>query len=98
MGKSYAHPLIVLIKLPNDGTDTRFGVSAGRSVGNAVQRNRAKRCLREALRPLLSSIKPGWDVLLLSRPNLVKATPQEAHTALTLLLERADLLVNENGN
>jgi len=62
-GKSYAHPLVVLISQPNELNISRFGISAGRSVGNAVHRNRAKRQIRESLRPLLPSIKSGWDVV-----------------------------------
>jgi ribonuclease P protein component len=96
LGKSYAHPLLVLIAQRNELATSRFAVSAGRSVGNAVQRNRAKRLLREAIRPLLSDIEPGWDVLLLARQPMEKATFQQSQEALVRLLERSKLLVNGN--
>ena len=35
-GKSYAHPLIVLIAQANDEMKVRVGVAAGRTVGTAV--------------------------------------------------------------
>lgn len=91
MGNSYAHPLIVLIALPNEKERTRFAVVAGRSVGKAVQRNRAKRLLREALRPLLPSIIPGWDVILISRQPMATATFHDIQYALQTLLDRAKL-------
>ena len=91
MGNSYAHPLIVLIALPNEKERTRFAVVAGRSLGKAVQRNRAKRLLREALRPLLPSIIPGWDVILISRQPMATATFQDIQHALQTLLDRAKL-------
>jgi ribonuclease P protein component len=91
-GKSYAHPLIVLVALPNEQGITRFAVSAGRSVGNAVQRNRAKRLIREALRPLLPAISPGWNVILLSRRPMAEASFQNVQSALMDLLQRAYLL------
>ena len=92
LGKSYAHPLIVLIALPNQAENTRFGVAAGRSVGNAVRRNRAKRLLRSALQQQLPVIKPGWDVVLIARHRMAGATFQQTVSALVALLGRAKLL------
>jgi ribonuclease P protein component len=92
LGKSYAHPLIVLVALPNEQGTSRFAVSAGRSVGNAVQRNRAKRLIREAVRPLIPSVRPGWDVLFLARHALAEAEFLKAQGALKLLLQRSRLI------
>lgn len=91
-GKSYAHPLLVLVALPNHGLRTRFAVSASRTVGGAVQRNRAKRMLREALRPLLPQIQPGWDVILLSRAPIVQAPLAKVQEGLQSCLRRANLI------
>lgn len=91
-GKSYAHPLIVLIALPNEVEGTHFGVAAGRAVGQAVQRNRAKRLIRAALQPYLERVSPGWDVVLLARKPMTAATFQQTRTALEALLNRARLL------
>lgn len=98
-GKSYAHPLIVLIALPReDDEHSQFGISAGRSVGTAVQRNRAKRLLREALRPMLPDIKKGWYILLLSRRPLADATLKETQSTLFQQLKRAQLLMESDEN
>ena len=91
-GKSYAHPLIVLMALPNEDNRTRCAVSASRSLGKAIQRNRAKRLLRECLRSLYPMIEPGWDILIIARRPLVMATFQEADQALKTLLARAHLI------
>jgi ribonuclease P protein component len=91
-GKSYAHPLLVLVKLPNELDTSRFGVAAGRSVGSAVRRNRAKRLLREALRASLASIQNGWDLVVIARRPMADATFQEIQSALNQLLSRAHLL------
>jgi ribonuclease P protein component len=91
-GKSYAHPLVVLIALPNEMDQSRFAVSAGRSIGNAVQRNRAKRILRETIRPLIPTITPGWDLVILARKPMTNASFDEIGSALTSLLSRTNLL------
>ena len=91
-GKSYAHPFIVLVALPNEGHVSRFGFSAGRSVGKAVQRNRAKRLMREAMRSVRESFAPGWDVVVIARRPLADASYWEARRILLGLLKRADLL------
>ena len=92
LGKSYAHPLLVLVMLPNETESTRFAVSAGRSVGNAVQRNRAKRLIRAALHLLVSVIVPGWDIILIARRPLASATFAQTQSALQQLLQRARLI------
>jgi ribonuclease P protein component len=91
-GKSHAHPLVVLIALPGEGEQTRFGIAAGRTVGNAVQRNRAKRLLRAALQPYFTAIAPGWEVVLIARRPMAEASFQQTLAALANLLHRARIL------
>ena len=96
LGKSYAHPLVVLIRHPNNLAISRFGISAGRSVGNAIRRNRAKRQIRETIRPLISGIQPGWDILLLARQPMSTANSKIINTAIQSLLRRANLVIHLN--
>ena len=91
-GKSYAHPLVVLIVQNNNQPRVKIGVAAGRTVGTAVYRNRAKRLLREAMRTLIPNIASGLDLILIARPGLVSATLEDTHRALLNLLQRARIL------
>jgi ribonuclease P protein component len=91
-GKSYAHPLVVLVTRANEEAKVRVGVAAGRTVGTAVKRNRAKRLLREAMRILIPSLASGWDLILIARPALASSTLAETREALLTLLRRADLV------
>lgn len=94
LGKSYAHPLLVLVALRSDLPGSRFGIAAGRAIGKAVERNRAKRLVREGLRPLIPFIAPGWDVVLLARQPMANASLNETRETLQTLLSRANLLQN----
>jgi ribonuclease P protein component len=91
-GKSYAHPLVVLIVQNNDQPRVRVGVAAGKAVGTAVYRNRAKRLLREVMRSLIPNIASGSDLILIARPALVSATLEDTQRALLNLLQRAKVL------
>lgn len=81
---------------PNGLELCRFGVTAGRKVGGAVGRNRAKRLLREAVRPHLSRTRPGWDIVLIARAGLLAAPWPMLAEAVGDLMGRAGCLVNSN--
>ena len=91
-GKSYAHPLVVLIVQAHEQPRVKIGVAAGRTVGTAVHRNRAKRLLREAMRSLLPSITSSLDLILIARAGLATATLEDTRRALLSLLQRAQIL------
>jgi ribonuclease P protein component len=78
--------------MPAEGERTRIGVTAGRSVGNAVQRNRAKRLVREALRPLLPIVQSGWKVILISRNPILNTNLTEINHCLHQLFLKANLI------
>jgi ribonuclease P protein component len=92
LGKSFAHPLVVLVVLPDHVEQTRIGIAAGRSVGNAVKRNYAKRRLRAVLQPYHRSLAPGRKVVLLARQPIQAAEYDEIDNAVRGLLIRAGLL------
>lgn len=61
------------------GDAIRVGFTCSRKVGNAVARNRAKRRLREAARDVLPRLgRPGWDYVLIGRPEATAARPFDA--------------------
>jgi ribonuclease P protein component len=58
-----------------DGT-IRAGFTCSKKVGNAVERNRSKRRLREAARAVLPRLgRPGWDYVLIGRRDTTADRP-----------------------
>jgi ribonuclease P protein component len=78
--------------MPNGLNLSRYGFSVTKKVGKAVQRNRVKRLLREIMR--VQSLEPGWDMVFMARSAAVDADYHRLKGAVTRLLDRARLLVN----
>lgn len=91
-GRSWAHPLFMLWSRPNRLDRTRVGITASRKVGNAVDRNRARRLLREAARHIYSEVADGWDIVLVARSKILSASEGQVESGLKLTLDRARLL------
>ncbi|MGB9640564.1 MAG: ribonuclease P protein component [Anaerolineales bacterium] len=94
-GKAYAHPLFVLIYAPHSSMQTKVGIAAGRSIGNAVKRNRAKRRLRACIQPWLKQLKPGFDIILIARKPLLSASYDHLYSALAIALKNNHMLMDD---
>jgi ribonuclease P protein component len=64
---------------------------AGKKVGGAVQRNRARRVLRAALREVAPLGVEGHDVVLVARETIRDARTQDLIEEMTELLERGEM-------
>lgn len=92
IGRSYAHPLVVLVVAPNEQEQVRIGIVAGKMVGGAVERNRAKRRIRACIDPCLPRLAAGRDLIFLARKPMDQAGFAEICAAVQLVLRKAGLL------
>ena len=94
-GRSFADGPLVARVLPNgsDPPANRYAVVAGKKVGKAVQRNRLKRLVREAIRHLHPELAPGHDVVVVVRGTVEEMPGYEvARGSLDRIVRRAGLL------
>lgn len=67
--RRHAAGLFTVYGRPNEAGYDRLGLSVSRRVGNAVQRNRIKRLLREAFRLSQHDLPGGYDLVIVVRPH-----------------------------
>ena len=80
-GRSKSNRHLVLYAFPRDGSDggedVRLGVSVGRKVGGAVERNKVKRAMREAFWALAPRLPEGHDFVLVGRAGVAELVGRE---------------------
>jgi len=86
-GKNYSvkHVAIYVLKGPK-----RFGFIASKKVGNSVQRNRAKRIMREVIRLHLLEIR---NDILIARVGIKGVSYLEVEKTMMNMLKRANALI-----
>ena len=68
--KASARDLLLLSAKSKEGL--KIGLSVSKKVGNAVTRNRVKRLLREAIRPLTDRIDDGFMYVIVAYPSIAE--------------------------
>ena len=91
-GATWAHPLIILRTRANGLEQSRVAFVVSKKIGGAVARNRAKRLMREAIRPKFLDTVQGYDLVLIGRNAIAQASWHEIAAAVDELLRRAKLL------
>jgi ribonuclease P protein component len=79
---------VVLFVAPGSGGSA---LVAGKKVGGAVQRNRARRILRAALREVAPRGVEGRDVIVVARETIRDARTQDLIEEMAELLEREEI-------
>ena len=91
-GKSQVHPLLITYLRHNPVGVPRVGITVGKKVGKAVQRNRCRRIIRAAYQALLPHIRGGWDIVFVARVRTLSAKSTDIEKAMRHHLKNGGVL------
>lgn len=93
-GKSFATPRLVLYYCDNRQASFRVGFSISKKVGNAVVRNRVKRCLRACFQAFIADLaQRRIDIVIVCRKEASAANYHELCNDVLKLLHKAKIVI-----
>ncbi len=97
-GKNTVSAGLVVYCLKRKRGGVRIGITTGKKVGKAVDRNRARRIIREAVRLCEHDIRGSWDIVLVARTRTPHLKTQEVHADLRRALCGMGIIPEVTGN
>ena len=76
-GKSEVSPCLVTYVMRNGLKETRVGITSGKKIGGAVQRNRARRVIRAAYALQEGSFNANYDIVFVARTRTTQVKMQQ---------------------
>ncbi len=80
-----------VLRIQGNGIGRVGTVASKRTFHDAVQRNRARRLLREAYRTQRAHLEPGVQLVLLARRAILTATSREVHEEFKRMCRKAGI-------
>lgn len=76
-GKSHADSCLVSYVCKSRLPYTRIGITSSKKIGNAVERNRARRVIRAAFSQLEPRLKGNFDIVFVARTRTTRVKMQK---------------------
>ncbi len=94
-GEAFIDPAFVAYAFKNRTNNIRLGITVGKKIGGAVERNRAKRLLTAAFAQVAGKIPTGYDFVLVARTRILKVKSTDITAALNKYFSKAGI-IDEN--
>ncbi len=92
-GATFVNPAFVTYAFKNRRHSGKYiGITAGKKLGGAVQRNRAKRLITAAFAQVSEKVKPGYDLVFVARTRILDLKSTDVSALMLKTFEEADLL------
>ncbi len=92
-GKSLADRNLVIYTIKNKSDKSRIGISISKKVGKAHERNRIRRCIKEAYRLNIDDkVLGGYDLVFIARINAADKDYRELEKSLKYICKKANII------
>ena len=94
-GKSFVSPDLVTYIIKNNSNNLRIGITTGKKIGKAVERNRSRRIIRAAYYQVCERIRTGYDIVFVARTKTPYRKSTDILKSMTKHLSDAGILTEE---
>lgn len=94
-GKSQASSCLVTYAMKNRQNICRYGITASKKTGGAVERNRSRRVIRAAYSLLEDRVNGGWDFVFVARGKTSSVKMQKVYSQMEKQLKALGV-IDEN--
>lgn len=91
-GSSRGSKYIVILYMKNELDYTRVAFVTSKKVGNSVERNRARRLMKESFRILKEDICKGYDIVFVARKSIISSGQEEVKKSMRTALIQCSLI------
>lgn len=90
--KSFANKHLIVYLRKKEAPHFKVGLSVGKKIGNAAERNYVKRVLRLSLQQYMTEIDDYWELLLIARPAIKSLSYEDVQKNVQHVLRLAGVL------
>ena len=96
-GKAVTDPALVVYYSKNRAGICRIGITTSKKIGNAVERNRSRRVIREAFRRVCPEVSPCYDIVMVARSKTKYLKSTRVEEVMKKIFENEGMLKSESG-